>query len=246
MRRFVFVYLLCFLALRLFGQSWTGHYLNQEQAVQLQLKQNAAVLSGEIVINGEKANVSGKVTGNTAKGELKDEQDTFTFDARLDGETLTLSFTSPKLLFIPITLVFQRQKNAAALPSKPAAVPAPPAASGPNTPTDPRVIGTWRYTEVMSSGSGDNYFSMATDYFLQLDAQGNCATWTGKSGGGGANSSIVGNGATIERGHYKTTNGQLLFIDPATKQQAGVKYSVDATRLLLSGNGQKKVYERIQ
>ena len=42
------------------------------------------------------------------------------------------------------------------------------------------LVGVWKYTEVLSSGSGDNYMSFSTEFFMgnctQLDRQ-ECRCW---------------------------------------------------------------------
>lgn len=111
---------------------------------------------------------------------------------------------------------------------------------------DPRLFGTWRYTEVLSSGYGGDYTSLTTDYFFQFFADGIFASWTGNSAlGNSGGNSIEDLSENVVKANWYTQEGSLYFVDPANHQEAGVTYYIDKNRLMLSGNGENKILEKI-
>ena len=119
---------------------------------------------------------------------------------------------------------------------------------GKNYKYDTKLYGVWRYTEVISSGSGDNYASFSTDYFMEFKADGTAFSWTGKSAGGSGNISIDGKGnSTAEKGQWYTEGKTLFLIDPVTKQKASILYFAEENRMMLhNGGNEKKVFQRIR
>ncbi|MEO8235652.1 MAG: hypothetical protein ABI549_09585 [Flavobacterium sp.] len=109
---------------------------------------------------------------------------------------------------------------------------------------DQRIIGTWRHTEVISSGSGDAYLSMTTDDFVQFKENGVVDTWTGDAVAGGFESKSDGN---VQEGLWNTNalHTQVIFKDRDTKQEVSVNYFVENVYLMFSNGNSKKVYERI-
>lgn len=113
---------------------------------------------------------------------------------------------------------------------------------------DERLIGTWRYTEVINSGLGALYTSMTTDFFLQFKENGVVINWQGDSyvGSKDANfNSTAGNNS--QSGKWKTDRdkGLLYFIDSVTNESVHTKYYVENNRMMLSNDNKKQVYERI-
>ena len=107
------------------------------------------------------------------------------------------------------------------------------------------LIGVWRNTEILSSGSGDNYMSFATDYFLEFQENGIILSWIGSSAGAGYYiASEDRNNA--DKGEWRTSENSLFLIDPVTKQEAQTYFYVENQRLLLSNEGSKKIFEKIQ
>lgn len=88
---------------------------------------------------------------------------------------------------------------------------------------DARLVGTCRYTEVLSSGYGGDYTSLTTDYFFQFSDDGIFASWTGKGelGNSGGNS-IDDLSENVVKATWYTKDGMLYFVDPSTQQEAGV------------------------
>ena len=115
-----------------------------------------------------------------------------------------------------------------------------------NKERDVRLVGTWRYTEVLSSGYGGDYTSLTTDYFFRFSADGIFASWTGKSAlGNSGGNSIDDLGESVLKTGWYTKEGHLYFVDPTTQEEAGINYFIEDNRLMLSGNGENKVMEKI-
>ncbi len=112
---------------------------------------------------------------------------------------------------------------------------------------DQNLIGTWRYTEVISSGSGDFHASMTTDYFFQFKEDGTFSVWTGDSYAGNSDMTFSSNSSNTQQGKWQTEAAKkaLYFTDLTTNQTAYTFYYVEAYKLMLYNNASKKVYERI-
>jgi hypothetical protein len=110
------------------------------------------------------------------------------------------------------------------------------------------VVGLWRYTEVLSSGSGGNYMSFSTDYFMEFKEDGTVLSWTGKSAGGSSDVSISAEeSAKTEKSNWRTDTEKLYFIDPATGKEVHTFYYAEPSRMMLhDGKGTRKVLQRIR
>lgn len=110
---------------------------------------------------------------------------------------------------------------------------------------DRTLFGKWRFTEVISSGSGQFYSSFSTDYFMQLLENGSCITWTGKSAGGTNNVSFDSNeGKNKEEAQWYTNGKSIIFINPNTKKQVSIPYYAEQNRMMLKGKV-NRVYQRV-
>lgn len=107
------------------------------------------------------------------------------------------------------------------------------------------LIGVWRNTEVLSSGSGDSYLSFATDYFLEFQENGTVLSWVGSSAGAGYSIESEDRNKA-EKGEWSTNENSLFLKDPVTKQEVITYFYVQNQRLMLSNEGSKKVFEKIQ
>ncbi|WP_300566925.1 hypothetical protein [Flavobacterium sp.] len=109
---------------------------------------------------------------------------------------------------------------------------------------DQKIVGTWRHTEVISSGSGESYISMTTDDFIEFRSNGSVATWVGDAIAGNFESKSDGE---VQEGLWNTNNShnQIIFTDPATKQEARTQYYLENEHLMFSNGNSKKVYEKI-
>jgi hypothetical protein len=110
---------------------------------------------------------------------------------------------------------------------------------------DRALVGKWRFTEVISSGSRQFYSSFSTDYFLQFNANGECRTWTGSSAGGSGNVSYDGTGSSnLEIAQWRTIGKNVVFINPTTNKEMSIPYFAEENRMMLKGN-LKRVYQRV-
>ncbi|WP_395047506.1 hypothetical protein [Flavobacterium sp.] len=113
---------------------------------------------------------------------------------------------------------------------------------------DQRMIGTWRHTEVISSGSGEFYASMTTDDFMEFKANGIVTTWVGTAAAGNADMTFENKEeGNAQEGLWKTNDShtQVTFTDPISKQEATTNYFLEDTHLMFSNGNSKKVYEKI-
>lgn len=111
---------------------------------------------------------------------------------------------------------------------------------------DRALVGKWRFTEVISSGSGQFYSSFSTDYFMQLSANGECRTWTGSSAGSSGNVSYNGSGSSnLEIAQWRTFGKNIVFINPTNNREMSIPYYAEENRMMLKGN-LKRVYQRIE
>ena len=111
---------------------------------------------------------------------------------------------------------------------------------------NPLLIGTWRCTEVLSSGYGSSYGSMATDYFVQFKSNGECVSWTGSSAGGsnaGSFESSGGKNISVEEWHTEGKN--LVVVNPKTRQKSSVPFYAEESRMILKGK-KSRVYQRVR
>ena len=110
---------------------------------------------------------------------------------------------------------------------------------------DRALLGKWRFTEVISSGSGQFYSSFSTDYFLQFNANGECRTWTGSSAGESGNVSFDGSGSSnLEIAQWYTVGKNVVFVNTNTNKEMSIPYYAEENRMMLKGN-LKRVYQRV-
>ncbi|MEO8516677.1 MAG: hypothetical protein ABI426_08035 [Flavobacterium sp.] len=113
---------------------------------------------------------------------------------------------------------------------------------------DQRIIGTWRHTEVISSGSGEFSASMTTDDFMEFKANGSVATWVGNAAAGNAETTFESKeDGNVQEGLWNNNDShtQIIFTDPVSKQEATTNYFLEDIHLMFSNGNNKKVYEKI-
>lgn len=112
---------------------------------------------------------------------------------------------------------------------------------------DQKLIGTWRNTEVISSGSGEFYSSFSTDYFATFNADGTALIWTGKSAGGSKSVMIDANASNnVQKMEWYTAGKSLYLVDPRSKKESFVTFYAEPSRMMLTSNSSKKVYHRVR
>lgn len=234
-------------------------------------------LSGLINIGGSAGIVSGTVTGTTATGTMAvtDENKNYPFTGILTGDTLKLIIRFAELENTEVVFNLNRvvpgesptpapgtamEKNpddtppagSASIEQKEMTPPGSDASETerPVTTTtlDSRLIGTWKNTEVISSGSGDSYGSFSSESFIQFTEAGVVYMWAGQSAGGGGGQSFESTGhSRKEEGKWRTEGKFIVFIDPSTGQEGKTQFMVDAGRMLLSdGGSNKKIFIRVE
>lgn len=219
--------------------SYNGRYAGDFSGMTItaELKTTGTKLSGKLVMNGQAADISGTIRDSSSQGTMLDltTQMRYNYSSRLSGGQLTFSIVYPELNNQVVDLVLYREQAPAATAVKTA-----------GKPRDKRLLGTWRYTEVLSSGYGGNYGSLSTDYFLEFRADGTVLSWTGSSAGGTNGVLVEGGGSGTDRGEWYTQGKTLYLVDPATGQQATTQFMADANNLLLQNGSSKKIYQRIR
>ncbi|MEJ2196513.1 MAG: hypothetical protein P8X73_16890 [Ignavibacteriaceae bacterium] len=109
---------------------------------------------------------------------------------------------------------------------------------------DPMLVGAWRYSKSYVSGD----FSMVTERYMEVRADGTYSYSDGKVAGGGNSGSFnSGNGGDVITGKWRTENG-IIYIDE-NGYGNWVPYSgyyVEGNRLMLKfSDNSKEIWERI-
>lgn len=207
---------------------------HQGREILITLSSKSNVITGTLNMNSQQAKINGVVENLICTGNIVEDETgkTYAFNADRNGENLNFSFTVPEqnnqLVKLVLKKVTTQSKNLSSVAK------------------NPMLIGTWRNTEVLSSGSGAFYSSFATDYFVKFDATGTAFIWTGKSAGGS-------NGVTIESAKPGSvqkmewfTEGKLLYlVNPLTREKAPVSFYAETNRMMLTSGSNKKVYQRV-
>lgn len=192
-------------------------------------------VAGSFDMNGQQAKIVGVVKNLICIGTITETETgkTYAFRAQRNGDDLNFSFSVPEQ---NNQLVNLNLKKTAEFPIVAA-----------NGDKNPLLVGTWRYTEVISSGSGQFYSSFATDYFAKFNADGTALIWTGKSAGGTSGVTIDGAKPESVQNVNWYTEGKLLYlVNPVTKQKSPVNIYIEQNRMMLTSGKNKKVYQRIK
>lgn len=228
-----------------FGQNYAGNFTGVQAGISssADLTVQDKKLRGRIIMNGKGADVNGIIKDSASTGMVYDIElkKTYAYSSILRKNELHFFITFPELNNQAVELILKRDE---------------PIAGGKGNTDKPgntykydiKLLGVWRYTEVISSGSGDNYASFSTDYFMEFKADGTAFSWTGKSAGGSGNISIEGKGnSSAEKGQWYTEGKTLFLIDPVTKQKVSILYFAEENRMMLhNGGNEKKVFQRIR
>jgi hypothetical protein len=197
-------------------------------------------LKGKVVMNGKTGTVTGVVTDTLCMGTIYDEEmhKNYSFSATINNSTLRFAITFPELNNQVIELVMQKEQTQQAKTKSTAG----------KGDRNKAVVGLWRYTEVLSSGSGGNYMSFSTDYFMEFKEDGTALSWTGNSAGGSSDVSIsAAESDKTEKSNWRTDTEKLYFIDPATGKEVHTFYYAEPSRMMLhDGKGTRKVLQRIR
>ena len=229
---------------------FTGNYLAsyENAAISAEMTENQNVVRGFFYMDGVKNEMIAISDRNTMKGKLKDKSKNihYDFSAILKDNVLHFSITFPELNNQVIALVLNKQGSLTTIENAPISNSKPTASINSKT-KDRRLIGTWRYTEVLSSGGyGSNYASLATDYFIQFKPNGECLSWTGSSAGGSSDVAIESRdtASTVTKEGWYTEGKNVIFYDLNTNEEVSIPFLADENRFLLKG-GSTKIYQRV-
>lgn len=223
------------------SQPFAGSFAGQQPGINssASIKVEGATLTGNFELNGRPGNVTATINGSNCQGILYDVQmkKNYDFTGAVSGDSLYMSIVFPELNNQAINL---EMKRIAVVKSSPVATPA----AGER---NPNLVGLWRYTETFSSGSGDNYASLSTDYFMEFKNDGTVYSWTGKSAGGTNNMTIEGYPSGTEKAGWSTEGKTLYLIDLASGQKKSVLFFADAEHMMLhNGGAEKKILTRLR
>jgi hypothetical protein len=219
------------------NEIFSGNYatLHAGNTIKMILNSENDIVSGHIILNGKEAKIKAKSKDLSFSGTIFDPEvnQEYNIDAIQEGSVLKFSIAIPEP---KQTLVFNFEKEN----------PETIATAKVDKERNPALIGTWRYTDVISSGSGEFYASFTTDYFFEFKPDGTVLSWTGKSSAGTRDVNVgSGEGAVNTLGWY-TTEKTLHFVDLTNKEESQANFYAEENRVMFSNGNNKRVYERIK
>jgi len=202
-------------------------------------------ITGTIDVAGRSTiSLTGTVRGDTASGLVATDDGVGRFEARAQGDALELVLSQddgPNQRAARLPLSFRRVQAAAPPPAGPGGKPAPaPADAGGDT----RLVGTWEWQEVISSGGA----SFAQSEWLVIRADGTFAWNKGAAAAGGAGWSYDGGaGGDRMQGRWKARGGVLFAqgADGAWMRVGtyGMTDTGEAMRITYDG-GDRRIWQR--
>lgn len=239
-----------------FSGNFTGIHNQKEIFLTLIPETGSKKVNGVLIIDGRKAKIEVTENNGICKGKIMEEdtQKQYSIVIKFIGQKLNCTIPFPELNNQVLSfnldkssLTFGGNEDSIIIENGTTITNGNSSGTnGSNHKRNPEVIGKWRFTEVLSSGSGEFYASFSTDYFIRINADGTAITWTGKSAGGTNTVSIEGSYGTNLQQYQWYTNGKAFhFIDPQTNQEQVVNYYVEPSRMMFSYGNNKRVYQRI-
>lgn len=233
---------------------FTGNYIAsyENASISAEMIENNTVVKGFFYMDGVQNEIIAISNKNNLTGKIKDKSKSIYYDftALLKGNVLTFSITFPELDNKIIELVLTKQEstttsNLYTTKNTPISSSKPSKTINSKT-KDSRLIGTWRYTEVLNSGGyGGDYASLATDYYIQFKPNGECLSWSGSSAGGTSNATYYSSGtSTVTTEGWYTEGKNIVFYDLNTNEEISIPFLADENRFLLRGSS-TKIYERV-
>ena len=240
-----------------FAGNFSGTHNNKEIFVTLKAVPRTSKISGILTMEGKEATIAATETSATNCNGIITENDTkkrYNITAAIVNKKLHFNITFPEYNNQILALVLERSNlvtnqggNTIAIDSG-GGTTTSSGSSGTSTKKNNRdraLVGKWRFTEVISSESGQFYSSFSTDYFLQFNANGECRTWTGSSAGGSGNVSYDGAGNTnLEIAQWYTFGKNVVFVNSNTNKELSIPYFAEENRMMLKGS-LNRVYQRI-
>jgi hypothetical protein len=236
---------------------FSGRYSNADNTIEIM--EQSGRLMGTIHEGASSLPFTAAVTGNTARGDLKnplDGQLLGTINLTLDGDRLSIdmSLRNPETgeaVDAPRAVLTRSRPapsdvQASSIRGTAAGGPAGDTRSQSPAPdvskNDPRVVGRWRYTWTAASGGA----SMAVDEWLYIEADGTCRDGPRKSAGGDANTGFQGSDEAGPLCHWRTENKQLYSkLASATDWNVIGRYTLHENKMMITyPNGNKRIYYR--
>lgn len=261
MYKFVIELAILFLPVYLFSQNFSGTYTVSNPAngtnVIIILNQNSVhQISGKLILNNaDNYDIEGKLDeDDEAEGTIRKGNEISFFEAYLENQQLYFTWI-PSNGNIPdynsaIEVVLNKTNEAnsnierrkAAMNEKNAGENKNPV-SRDKYQQDPILIGLWRYSNSYTSGG----FSMVSEKYMEIRADGTYSYGNGRVVGGGNSGSFdSGGGGDILTGKWRTEN-RIIYIDE-TGSGNWLPYSgyyVEGNSLMLKfNNGSKEIWHR--
>ena len=194
-------------------------------------------------------NLEGFVAGETCLGTMTDVQNgvSAAFLAVLGVESLTITIedinpeTGKEQLLDFVFTKTDPSTYVQTIPSSETTSASPSLYKIVQGPKDNRLVGSWRFTDSYVSGQ----FSFATDYHMEIHADGNFLYGKGRTMGGGPDSSIDSGESGYDQGSWKAENG-IMYVHDGKEWYYYAKYYQEGNSLMLTyQNGNKQVWERL-
>lgn len=238
-----------------FSGNFSGIHNQKEIFITLIPETTSEKINGVLFLDGKKAKISAIEKNGICIGKIieDDTKKQYAIVMKFAGKKLNCSITFPEfnnhILSFDLSksnLTFDGNDNPISIENGSTVISGNSSNSYSNQKRNPDVIGKWRFTEVLSSGSGEFYASFSTDYFIKINADGTAVTWTGRSAGGTNTVTIEGGyGTNVTQVRWYTNGKEFHFVDPQTNQEEVVNYYVEPSRMMFSSGNNKRVFERI-
>lgn len=243
-----------------FVGNYSGIQNQKEIFVTLSAVPNTNKINGVLILDGKQAQIAATETNAICTGIITEEgtRKKYNIVLKIIDNKLYLDMVMPEhnnqvlaLVLERSTLTLNSGNDNITIDNEEGNIITSGANSGSSTKTlnrDRALVGKWRFTEVISSGSGEFYSSFSTDYFIRFNSNGTMSTWIGRSAGGTNAVIIEGDyGANYNEFGWYTQGNNLYFTDLTTQQaEAPVTYYAEANRMMLSGGTNKRVYQRVE
>lgn len=238
-----------------FSGNFSGIHNQKEIFITLIPETTSKRVSGVLILDGKKAKISVVEKKEICTGTIieDDTKKQYSIVMKFAGKNLNCAITFPEfnnhILSFDLsksTLTFNGNEDSISIENGNTITSGNSSDNYSNQKRNPDVIGKWRFTEVLSSGSGEFYASFSTDYFIKINADGTAVTWTGRSAGG-TNTVIIegGYGTNVTQYEWYTNDKEFYFVNPQTRQEEVVSYYAERYRIMFSSGNNKRVFERI-
>ena len=213
---------------------WTGTFNGNINgtASTLSIQQNQTQLKGKIDAGGYIYHLEGKINGTVSQGNVVDSQTQgrMNYQANLNGQTISITFSTDQ------GQTFQIQFSKGGLQGSNQNTTNSSAGS-----LDMRLVGMWSYSSSYTSGE----YSFASQYRMQINADGTFLYGDGRVIGGGPGiSADSGGGGDVSRGQWRIRN-KTIEINEGAGWQAYAGYYIEGQSLLLKfADGSKQVWNK--